>query len=117
MMTADGRVCWRWQRGVNGAGTGEGIKQAGAERDELVERGITMTMRMLRRKVFQGICSWRMAAGMLALLVIALPILVSPVHSVAKDWPNKVISIIVEDVGRARADDQQARRRRDPGHP
>ncbi len=54
-----------------------------------------MKMRKLRRQIYQGIGSSGMAAVTLGFLVIALPILLSPVQSVAKDWPSKVISVIV----------------------
>jgi tripartite-type tricarboxylate transporter receptor subunit TctC len=54
-----------------------------------------MTIKMLRRKVCQGIGCSGMAAGVLAFLAIALPVVVSPAGAATKEWPNKVISIIV----------------------
>jgi len=54
-----------------------------------------MKTTLIRRKGSQGTGSLGMAAGILVFLLIALPVIVSPAHAAAKDWPNRVISIIV----------------------
>jgi tripartite-type tricarboxylate transporter receptor subunit TctC len=50
---------------------------------------------MFRRKVSQKVGTLGMAAGILALLVTSLSIFMFPASGVAKDWPEKAITIIV----------------------
>ena len=54
-----------------------------------------MKIKLFRRTYNQGAGSLGMAAGTLAFLLIALPILMVPANGVAKDWPEKAITIIV----------------------
>ncbi|HSB72605.1 MAG TPA: tripartite tricarboxylate transporter substrate binding protein [Candidatus Methylomirabilis sp.] len=54
-----------------------------------------MRITMIRRKYHQRAGSLGMATGILAFLLISLPIIVFPATGVAKDWPDKAITIIV----------------------
>lgn len=54
-----------------------------------------MRITMIRRKYHQRAGSLGMATGILAFLLISLPIIVFPATGVAKDWPEKAITIIV----------------------
>ena len=54
-----------------------------------------MKTTLIRRKDYRRAGFPGTAAGILACLLIALPILMLPVNGLAKDWPEKAITIIV----------------------
>jgi tripartite-type tricarboxylate transporter receptor subunit TctC len=54
-----------------------------------------MTIKMFRQRHYQGAGSLVMAAGILAFLLISLATIMFPANGVAKDWPDKAITIIV----------------------
>ncbi len=54
-----------------------------------------MKIKMFRRKYNQGAGSLGMATGIFAFLLISLTIIMFPANGVAKDWPDKAITIIV----------------------
>jgi tripartite-type tricarboxylate transporter receptor subunit TctC len=54
-----------------------------------------MTIKMFRRSHYQGVSFPVMAVGIFVFLLISVATIMFPANGVAKDWPDRVISIIV----------------------